>query len=104
MAAWRASLSSTTKPAAPLSYIPATVVVAETVPSIGIGPCRWIDCSACTSMAGSYSPSEMPARPPCPTTVAKVGSTRWVTPWEFSVVRSSSNPTGSSEPAPTPRA
>ena len=55
-------------------------------------------------MAGSKSPMEALAPPPCPTMVVKVGRTRWEIPTEFSVVRSSSNPVGSSAPAPTPSA
>ncbi len=88
----------------PLSYMPATFVVIDTVPSAGISPWSRIDCSPCTSMAGSYSPIDCRAPPPWPTMVVNVGRTRWVIPTEFSVVRSSSNPVGSSAPAPTPRA
>ena len=61
LAAWRDSLSRTTRPAAPLSYMPATVVVVDTVPAAGISPCRRMDCSPWTSMAGSKSPSDRPA-------------------------------------------
>ena len=103
LSAWRESLSSTTRPAEPLSYMPATVVVIETLPSVGTSPCSAMDCSPWTSMAGSKSPIE--ERPPAwPMMVVKVGSTRCVTPAEFSVVRSNSKPVGSSAPAPTPRA
>ena len=104
LSAWRDSLSSTTRPADPLSYMPATFVTIDTVPSVGISPCKRIACSPWTSMAGSKSPIDSLAPPPWPTMVVKVGRTRWVTPTEFSVVRSSSNPVGSSAPAPTPRA
>ena len=104
LAARRDSLSSTTRPAAPLSYMPATVVVIDTVPLVGTSPCSAMDCSPWTSMAGSKSPMESRPPPPCPMMVVKVGSTRCVTPSEFSVVRSSSNPVGSRAPAPTPRA
>ena len=51
--AWRDSLSSTTRPAAPLSYMPATVVVVDTVPAAGSSPCSRMDCSPWTSIAGS---------------------------------------------------
>ncbi len=78
VSAWRASPSSTTKPADPLSYMPATFEVTETVPSGGISPCKRIPCSPWTSIAMSNSPMERMAAPPCPTIVAKVGSTRCV--------------------------
>ena len=41
---------------------------------------------------------------PSPSTTHMVGSAFWVTSWLFSVVNSNSEPTGSSMPAPTPRA
>jgi hypothetical protein len=45
--------SITTRAPEPLSYIPATVLVVVMAPSGAMAPCSSIDCSPCTSMAGS---------------------------------------------------
>jgi protein gp37 len=82
--------SITTRAPDPLSKMPATVLVVETAPSVGMTPCMAMDCSPWTSMAGSKSPSDPRPAPPRPTMVAKVGSTCCCTSAEFSVVNWSS--------------
>ena len=88
----------------PLSWMSVTVSVTRIVPSTGISLWSVIAWAPWTRRLQSISPTEPMAPPPIPTITAKVGSTRWVMPWLFSVVNSSSNPVGSMAPAPTPRA
>ena len=94
---------STTAPL-PLSQMAVISPVVSTSPLTGMGPLRVMASSPCTSMAGLNVPTDPKApAPPTPSTTAMVGRTCWSTSVVFSVVKASSS-SGSTAPAPTPRA
>jgi hypothetical protein len=84
--------------------MPVMVPTVSTSPCTGMGSWTVTACSPCTSMAGLNDPMDPKApAPPTPSTTAMVGSTTRSVACEFSVVNCSSC-SGSTAPAPTPRA